>query len=129
MSARPNSFRRELTRIHTNQTYSRLAIALLTLLLAAGCRSHVIHVSVTNTSAQPISTIIVDYPDATFGINLLAPGKTFQYVIKPTGAGAVKVQFTDFAGASHSAVGPTIHRGDEGGMQIKLAQDSATFGK
>jgi hypothetical protein len=97
-------------------------------MLAAGCRSRVIRVSVTNISAQPVSTIIVDYPDASFGINLLAPGKTFQYVIKPTGTGAVKIQFTDFAGASHSAVGPTIHKGDEGAMQIKLEQESATFG-
>jgi hypothetical protein len=102
---------------------------MLSLVLAAGCRSRVIRVSVTNTSAQAISTIIVDYPDATFGINLLAPGKTFQYVLKATGTGPVKVQFTDVTGASHSAVGPTIHKGDEGAMQIKLAQDSAMFGK
>src|SRR6516162_2629655 len=71
------------------------AIALLALLLVTGCRSRVIRVNVINTSAQPVSTVIVDYPDATFGVNMLAPGKTFQYVIKPTGTGPVKVQFTD----------------------------------
>jgi len=103
------------------------AIALLALLLAAGCRSRVIHVSLTNTSAQPISTIMVDYPDATFGVNMLAPGKTFQYVIKPTGTGPVKVQFTDATGAGHAATGPTVRKGDEGTMQIKLTQDSGTF--
>lgn len=102
-------------------------IALLALVLATGCRSRVIRVSVTNTSAQPISTIIIDYPDATFGVNVLAPGKTFQYVIKPTGTGPVKVQFTDATGASHAATGPTVRKGDEGTMQIKLTQDSGTF--
>lgn len=103
------------------------AIAFLAILLAAGCRSRVIQVSVTNTSAQPISTIIVDYPDATFGVNLLAPGKTFRYVIKATGTGPVKVQFTDATGASHAATGPTIRKGEEGTMQIKLTQNSGTF--
>jgi hypothetical protein len=104
------------------------AIALLALLLVTGCRSRVIRVNVINTSAQPVSTVIVDYPDATFGVNMLAPGKTFQYVIKPTGTGPVKVQFTDATGASHAATGPMIRRGDEGTMQIKLTQQSAAFG-
>jgi hypothetical protein len=103
------------------------AIALLAILLAAGCRSRVIRVSVINTSTQPISTIIVDYPDATFGVNVLVPGKTFQYVIKPTGTGPVKVQFTDATGANHTATGPTVRKGDEGMMQIKLTQYSGTF--
>jgi hypothetical protein len=103
------------------------AIALLAILLAAGCRSRVIQVSVINTSAQPISTIIVDYPDATFGVNVLAPGKTFQYVIKPTGTGPVKVQFTDTAGANHAVTGPTVRKGAEGTMRIKLTQDSGAF--
>jgi hypothetical protein len=59
---------------------------------------------------------------------MLAPGKTFQYVIKATGTGPVKVQFTDATGASHAATGPTIRKGDEGTMQIKLTQQSAAFG-
>jgi hypothetical protein len=94
---------------------------------AAGCRSHVIKVNVVNSSAQPVSTVIVDYPDATFGVNSLAPGKTFPYVIKPTGTGPLKVQFTDTQGKSHTVTGPTVHKGDEGAIEIKLSQDSAAF--
>ena len=99
----------------------------LALLGAAGCRSHVIKVSVVNSSSQPVSTIIVDYPDATFGVNSLAPGKTFPYVIKPMGTGPLKVQFTNALGANHSVTGPTLHKGDEGAIQIKLSQESAAF--
>src|SRR5262245_37446724 len=46
---------------------------LILLLSATGCRSRVIKVSLTNTSEQPLSAIIVDYPNATFGVNTLAP--------------------------------------------------------
>ena len=99
----------------------------LTLLSAAGCRSHVIHLTVINTSSQPVSTIIVDYPDATFGVNSLAPGHSFPYFIKPMATGALKVQFVNAQGVSHSASGPTLHKGDEGVIQIKLSQDSAAF--
>ena len=102
-------------------------LLILALLGAAGCRSHVIKVSVVNSSSQPVSTIIVDYPDATFGVNSLAPGKTFPYVIKPMATGPLKVQFTNALGANHSVTGPTLHKGDEGAIQIKLSQESAAF--
>lgn len=99
----------------------------LTLLGAAGCRSHVIKVIVVNSSPQPVSTIIVDYPDATYGVNSLAPGQSFPYFIKPMGTGALKVQFVNAQGVSHSASGPTLHKGEEGAIQIRLSQDSAAF--
>ena len=63
---------------------SGTAIAgLLVLLAVIGCRSHVIKVNVVNSSTEKISNVIIDYPGATFGISSLAPGKTFQYAIKP----------------------------------------------
>ena len=102
-------------------------LVILVVAATAGCRSHVIKVTVINSSSQPVSTVIVDYPDATFGVNSLAPGKTFPYVIKPTGTGPLKVQFTNAQGVSRSATGPAVHKGDEGAIQIKLAQDSAAF--
>jgi hypothetical protein len=98
--------------------------ALLFLLAAAGCRSRVIHVRLVNTSSQPISTIIVDYPRATFGKDSLAPGATFNYVIKPTDNGALKIQFADARGASHAYNGPVVQKGQEGDIEIKLTQDS-----
>ena len=102
-------------------------LAVFAVFCAAGCRSHVIRITVVNSSSQPVSTIIVDYPDATFGVNSLAPGKIFPYVIKPMGTGPLKVQFTNAQGLSHTVNGPTLHKGDEGAIQIKLSQDSAAF--
>jgi hypothetical protein len=103
----------------------RFASALLVLLVLAGCRSHVVQVTLTNTSQQPISTIVVDYPQATFGVNTLIPGQTFSYSIKPLETGALKVQFTNAQGVKHSSFWPMLHKGDEGSIQVKFTQDSA----
>src|SRR6266700_8326533 len=104
----------------------RLAAALVFLFVLAGCRSHVIRVTLINTSQQPVSTIVVDYPQATFGVNTLAPGQTFLYSIKPLETGALKVQFTNAQGVKHTSYGPMLHKGDEGSIQVKFTQDSAT---
>jgi hypothetical protein len=104
----------------------RVVAGLVLLAAAAACRSRVIHVQLVNTSSQPVSTIIVDYPGATFGVNLLAPGKSYQYVIKPTDRGPVKVQFTDAQGGNHTFAGPTVEKGQEGSLEIKITQDSAS---
>lgn len=104
----------------------RALVALLLLAAVCGCRSRVIHIRLTNTSSQPVSAVIVDYPKATFGVNSLAPGSSFRYPIKATESGAVKVQFTDAAGAHHTYTGPTVSKGQEGDIEIKITQDSAT---
>jgi hypothetical protein len=98
---------------------------LIALLVVVGCRSRVIRVSLTNTSEQPLSAIIVDYPTATFGVNTLAPGKTFQYTIKPLDSGVLKIQFTDADGKIHNVTGPAIKKGAEGTIAIRINQDSA----
>jgi hypothetical protein len=101
-------------------------LGLLILLLSpTGCRSRVIRITLTNTSAQPLSSIIVDYPGATFGVNTLAPGKTFQYIIKPLDNGALKIQFADANGKIHNVTGPVVQKGQEGTIAIRINQDSA----
>lgn len=104
---------------------SRLALLLL-VVASAGCRSRVIQVTLINTSTQPVSNIIVDYPGATFGKNTLAPGDTYHYIIKPLETGALKVQFTNAQGANHSFTGPTLQKDQEGSIEIKLNQDSGS---
>lgn len=103
----------------------RLAAALLVLFALSGCRSRVIQVKLMNISQQPVSTIVVDYPQATFGVNTLAPGQTFLYSIKPVEAGALKVQFTNAQGVKHTSFWPMLHKGDEGSIQVKFTQDAA----
>lgn len=103
-----------------------LSIVLAALLTLAGCRSRVVRVTLVNTSPQPLHTIIVDYPSATFGVNQLDPGKTFQYPIHPQDTGKLKIQFTDANGASHSFTGPLLHTNDEGSVRVSLTQASAS---
>ena len=57
------------------------------LTLLVGCRSRVVNIKLINTSQKPLSIIVVDYPTATFGVDKLAPGATYQYAIKLLGAG------------------------------------------
>ena len=97
-------------------------------LVTACTHSHVINVTVTNTSADRITTIVIDYPEATFGINTLEPRKNFQYKIKPTATGAVKIAFVNAHGIKHASTGPVVHTNDEGSIQIELTQDGATVG-
>lgn len=103
----------------------RIAVLLL-LLAVAGClRSHVIEVTVTNTGNDRVSNITIDYPEASFGINLLVPGKSFHYKIKPTDTGAIKITFINAQGHDRTSAGPVVHKGDEGTMEIKIEQERA----
>ena len=106
-------------------TTLRIFLALC-LLVVAGCRSRVIQVTLVNASTQPLATIVVDYPGATFGVNHLAPGKTFLYRIKPQSAGPLKVQFTDANGRDHTFTGPSLQKNDEGSITVRLTQESAS---
>lgn len=107
---------------------ARIMLVFLLWIALAGCglQSRMIQVTVTNTSSERISTVVVDYPEATFGINSLEPGKSFEYKIKPTGTGALKIEFHNAHGVDRVSPGPVIHKNDEGSIEIKLTQDGAT---
>jgi hypothetical protein len=99
------------------------AFAFLLMITLGGCtHAHVIQVTVTNISNEKVSNIVIDYPEATFGINSLEPGKSFQYKIKPTSSGAMKIEFLNAKGADHVAKGPEVHKGDDGSIILKLTQ-------
>jgi hypothetical protein len=105
------------------------ASALLIILLAlAGCRARVVKISLTNTSAQPLKTIIVDYPNATFGKDTLGPGETYFSLIKPLDQGPIKVRFTDAQGVNHAYQSISLQQGDDGTVNIRLTQTSADTG-
>lgn len=80
----------------------------------------------TNLSPEKVSTITVDYPEATFGINALEPGKSFRYKIEPTATGALKIEFRDAQGRNHLSSGPVVRKNDEGSIMVKLTQSGAT---
>jgi len=104
---------------------AKLIFPMLAMAALSGCRAHVVTIRLINTSNQPLSTLIVDYPNATFGKDKLAPGETFASIVKPLDSGAMKVQFIDAAGRNHSYTGPTLHKDDDGSVDIKLTQDGA----
>ena len=104
----------------------KLFVILTVSVTVMGCRSRVVLVKLINTSPQPLYTVVVDYPGATFGVNQLDPGKTYQYAIKPQNTGKLKIQFTDATGAPHSFTGPVLHNNDEGSLRVALTQASAS---
>ena len=82
-------------------------------------------ISLLNTSKEPVTTIIIDYPSATFGKDKLAPSETFSSPVKLTDTGPIKVQFTDAKGTTHHHTGPVVLPNAEGTIEIKLDQSDA----
>jgi hypothetical protein len=109
-----------------NKKFFRCIVALVIVAALAGCRAHMVTFKLINTSAQPISTIIVDYPSATFGRDKLAPGETFASPVKLTDDGALKIQFTDANGKNHVSTGPELHKNQEGMIEVRFTQEKAT---
>jgi hypothetical protein len=103
----------------------RILVLLLSVTLTA-CRAHMLTVTLVNTSTEPVSTIVVDYPSATFGKDKLAPRETFSSLIKITDPGPLKVQFTDARGAIHTYTGLKLRPNEEGTIEIKFAQASVS---
>src|ERR1041385_9575020 len=101
---------------------TKAAITLLLLAALSGCRAHMLTIRLVNTSAEPLSTIIVDYPTATFGKDKLAPNETFSSPVKIIDRGPLKVQFTDARGAIHTYTGLLLHANEEGSIEIKIDQ-------
>jgi hypothetical protein len=105
---------------------ARVCVALLLVAFFAGCRAHMVTIKLVNTSASPLSTIIVDYPSAAFGKDKLAPGESFSSSVKLTDDGPLKVQFTNANGGNHASTGPVLHKNQEGIIEIRFTQDKAT---
>jgi hypothetical protein len=104
------------------------AVSFLFVIAMAGCRARVVKIILTNTSAEPIKTIIVDYPTATFGKDTLAPHETYFSLVKPVDKGRIKVHFTDAQGTTHTYESISLEPGDDGWVNIKLTQTSADTG-
>lgn len=102
------------------------SLLMIAFTLLAGCRSPVVNVKLINTSQKPLSIIVVDYPTATFGVNKLDPGATYQYPVKLLGTGPLNIQFTDADGHTHTYTGPTLYKNDEGLLTVQLTQNSAS---
>jgi hypothetical protein len=101
----------------------RAALLLLPCALAAGltgCHSHYIDATLRNANPGPITVVELDYPSASFGRDLLAPGAEYHYRFKVLGNGPTKILWTDDRHIDHTVPGPTLHEGDEGRLTVTL---------
>ncbi len=97
---------------------SLCSLALLPVLLFAGCHSPYVEATVSNQTQQRVTLIEVDYPSASFGTQALAPGADFHYRFKVLGEGKLKLTYTDAANKEQKSEGPNLKEGAEGPLRI-----------
>ena len=69
-----------------------------------------------------------DYPNASFGANVLPAGGRFHYRFKIQGAGPLSLRYEDAQGKIHHADGPKVEMGDEGSVLVTVdAKGSVTW--
>jgi hypothetical protein len=83
------------------------AASALLILLALGCRSRFVAVSIENDTGQPLQMVELDYPGASFGVSTLAPHAVYSYRFKAIGSGALALSYSE-AGSAHTSAGPPI---------------------
>lgn len=102
-----------------------LQAAIFTLSLAAvtGCRSYHVEITVENRTGAPAKLLEVDYPSASFGTDVVAPGADYHYRIQVLGSGPVKVQYRTPDDTLRQIDGPNLSEHDQGTLQIVLLPD------
>lgn len=84
------------------------------------CRSAFVQADIVNHTGGTVQLIEVDYPDASFGTQQIAPGATYQYRFKILDSGPLKISFTGFDNKAWTATGPSVHQNQEGKLVITL---------
>jgi hypothetical protein len=89
------------------------------LMLCAGCHSRFVEVTIVNEGSA-LHVMEFDYPNASFGANLLDSGAKYHYRFKIQGSGPVSLQYQDAAGQSHTSEGPKVGVGEEGSLLVNI---------
>jgi len=100
------------------------AVPLAIFLMMAGCKSSHVDVTVENRTGAPVRLLEVDYPNASFGADVLATGTQMHYRIQVQGNGPVKVQYTATNNKQTQATGPELRQDQRGTMQIVLLPEA-----
>jgi hypothetical protein len=107
------------------------AITVPVFLAVCGCHSYHIETTVENRTGGAIHLLEVDYPSASFGVDILAAGADYHYRIQLRGSGSIKVQYTagEFRQSQLTQIeGPTVVERQEGRLVIVLLpQGKAEF--
>lgn len=96
----------------------------VTVFAFAGCKSQFIEATLENRSGQSLSLIQVEYPNAAFGTQTLAPAGSFHYRFKLLGNGPIKVTWLDQNHTEHHQQGPTLLEGEKGRLAIVFTTPS-----
>jgi hypothetical protein len=101
-----------------------LAATALPALLASGCHSYHVDVTIENRTGAPVQLLEVDYPSASFGAGSLAAKGVYHYRIQLRGSGPVKILYSvsETGHPQHSVQieGPSLAELQEGSLQIVL---------
>ena len=99
-------------------------VALLACLLAVtGCHSAHVQATVRNNTSQTLLLLEVDYPSASFGTQVLAPGADFRYRFKVLGTGNLHLTYTDQSHHDHKSEGPYLDEKADGPIHITIDAD------
>jgi hypothetical protein len=98
----------------------RAAAITVALILATGCKSPHVAVTVENRTGGDLKLLEVDYPSASFGADKLAAGAVLHYSVALQGEGPVKVQYTAPGQSQPQATGPSLSEGQAGKLDIIL---------
>jgi hypothetical protein len=103
-------------------------IAMAALMALAACHSYHVETTVENHTGGPIRLLEVDYPSASFGVNGLAAGASYQYRIQLRGSGPIKVQYTAEDGSLVQAASPSsLTDQADFSLRIELLPHDAQF--
>jgi hypothetical protein len=108
---------------------ARIAVLVFSLafLSLAGCRSHVIVVTVANHSGGAIHNLEVNYPGGAFGKESLANDGTYTYRIKTLRQGEFAITFEDEEGRAHAKKGPKLQSNAEGALDVEITGSDLIF--
>jgi len=98
----------------------RIAAFLVCLLAVTGCHSAHVQATVSNHTSQPLLLLEVDYPSASFGTQVLAPGADFHYQFKVLGTGKLHLTYTDQSHHDHKSEGPYLNERADGPIHITV---------
>ncbi len=100
-----------------------LSFALPALVIAAGCHSYHVDITIESRTGGAIQLLEVDYPSASFGSGNLAANGVFNYRIQLRDSGPIKVQYTAADGRQTQITGPTLAERQQGRLEIDLLPD------
>ncbi len=96
------------------------AILAPVLIAVSGCRSNLVDSTIINRTGSAVQLIEVDYPDASFGVDVLPADGVYHYRFQITGTGPLKMDFTANGNHEVHATGPNLSEHEQGRLEIVL---------